>query len=418
MHVGYVLKKYPRLSETFILNEILGLEETGVRVSIMSLRLPDDGRFHGALSQVAADVRYLPHQGAAPLLEAMEAVTSSGPGAELRLERALAFVSRLPFARRASVLLQGLCLADLARRDGINHLHAHFMTVAAHTCYVAHLISDVSFSITAHAKDIYRESVDRAVFSQIAAAGRVVTVCEANRAFIESQLLTVSGASVEVVYNGLPDMPTEPGAGPATREPGLILAVGRLVEKKGFDVLIDACSRLRTAGKRFRCRIIGEGDAGDALRQQVVERGLVSHVSIEGARSREDVLDAMRRARVLAAPCVVGADGNQDALPTVILEAQAMGLPVVATPVGGIPEMLADGEQGLLVSQRDPDALAEGLTRMLEFAPGEWTRMSESGRRNVQLRFSREQTLPRLLALFRDCAGTPEARGDEVRCTQ
>lgn len=260
LRVGYVLKKYPRLSETFILNEILGLESSGVDVSVFSLRLPDEGRFHRELASVRADVTYLAPPGSMATLSAFEALAASNPGAGARLVRALAFLNKLPAARRTSILVQALNLTAAIRERHIDHLHAHFMTVAAHTCYVAHLISGVGFSVTAHAKDIYRHGVDADVFTEVAAgATRVVTVCEANRRFIEQELLVTAGANVEVIYNGIPL--EEFDAVPVTvRSANEILAVGRLVEKKGFDLLVRACARLRDEGVPFSCRIIGDGD--------------------------------------------------------------------------------------------------------------------------------------------------------------
>lgn len=199
--VGYVLKKYPRLSETFILDEILGLESSGIDVSIYSLRFPDEPRFHADLAQVNGLVQYLSLFGSAGTMEAFRTLRELGEEAWQGLDRALAFLEFLPPERRASLLVQGLNLAALVGRQSIDHLHAHFMTVAAHTAYLAHLFTGVPFSVTAHAKDIYRETVDPVVFRQIGrAANAVITVCEANRIHIR-EILEGEGR-VELVYNG------------------------------------------------------------------------------------------------------------------------------------------------------------------------------------------------------------------------
>jgi colanic acid/amylovoran biosynthesis glycosyltransferase len=399
--VGYVLKKYPRLSETFILDEILGLEATGVDVSVFSLRLPDEGRFHGDLGRVRAGVRYLPDVGSSSSLQAFRALWSLKERGLDGLGSALRFLDRLPPDRRARLLVQALHLAGQASREGLQHLHAHFMTVAAQTAYLAHLFTGVPFSVTAHAKDVYRETLDPAVFRQIAtAATAVVTVCRANRRYIEDRILA-GGGRVEVVYNGvdLERLRADVGA----RERGLILGVGRLVPKKGYHVLVEACRVLADRGVDFRCLIVGDGEERARLLEQRQRLGLSDRVHLPGAASREEVLSLMRRARVLAAPSVTGPDGNRDALPTVLLEALALGLPVVSTPVGGIPEIVDPGVHGLLVPEGDPVALTEALAAALR-DDARWTRMAEAGPCRAAERFDRSKTLGALIEVFRRSA--------------
>lgn len=391
--VGYVLKKFPRLSETFILSEILGLERHDVEVSVHSLRLPDDGRFHGELRRLRATVDYLPAFGQASVYAALRATKGPLP------ERLFHFLGRLPENKRGGLLVQALQLADTVRRQRLDHLHAHFMTIAAHTAYAVHLLTGVSFSVTAHAKDIFRHTVDREVFREVAAAAvGIVTVSDDNRRFIREQLLgSDPQGKVVRVYNGIALDEIEPrtnGAAP------LVLAVGRLVEKKGFHVLLQALGRLARAGVPVRAEIVGEGDERLSLEAQRRDLGLEDLVSLPGALPREAVLERMRRARVLAAPCVTGADGNRDALPTVVLEGLAVGLPPVATRLGGIPEMVEDGRNGLLVAEGDVAALAGAIARLIRDDPL-WERLSAAGRPTIAERFDRRATVPQLLTVFR-----------------
>ena len=397
--VGYVLKKYPRLSETFVLNELLGLERLGVDLTVYSLRLPDDGRFHADLARLRAPVRYLPPFNSHSVLDAIRAL--AGPADAGGLGAALAFVERLPAGDRASTLVHGLHLAGLVADDGIEHLHVHFMNAAAHAAHVAHVLSGVPYTLTAHAKDIWMDSVDAAVWADVAgAAAAVVTVCDVARDHVAAHLAPASTRVVRI-YNGLP-LEDYDGAGPVTacrQGPGRVVAVGRLVEKKGFDVLLEACAILARGKTDFECVIVGDGDQGEALRQQADRLRLGRFVRFVGAAPRHEVLRQLREATVLAAPFVTAADGNRDALPTVVLEAMALGVPVVASPVGGVPEMITHGIEGLLVPEGDVEALAAATRRLLR-DPELGARMGEAGTRTVKTRFAHEQTLPALLGTF------------------
>lgn len=277
--VGYVLKKFPRLSETFILNELLGLEQLGLDIDVLSLQPADDEPRHAALSELRARVAEVAGNRTATM-EQLLARLGDEAGAEA-VGRAEALLARLPAGRERRVLARGMAIADTVRERGIVHLHAHFLTVAAHTAYIAHLATGVPFTVTAHAKDVYRHGVDPWIFSEISAAAQaVITVCEANREYIVERLVD-DRARVEVIHNGLPL-----GALPAmdaVRDPRLVLGVGRLVEKKGFDELIAACARLRDIGRPFRCVIVGEGDRRAALEEQIRAESLSGLVQLRGS---------------------------------------------------------------------------------------------------------------------------------------
>jgi glycosyltransferase involved in cell wall biosynthesis len=178
-----------------------------------------------------------------------------------------------------------------------------------------------------------------------------------------------------------------------------VLAVGRLIEKKGFADLIRACALLRAEGCDFRCRIVGKGGLREALRDLIHELELEEHVELSGPMPREVLLEQYRRATVLVAPCVVGSDGNRDGLPTVITEAMALGVPVVATDVTGIPELVEDGRTGLLVRQRDPRALAAAIRRVLGDPDGARS-LARAGRERVEERFDLRTNVAELRTLL------------------
>jgi glycosyltransferase involved in cell wall biosynthesis len=359
--IAYLLKMYPRFSETFVLAELLELERQGVRLHVFSLKKPDDGVFHADVSRLRARVTYLPE----PLLDP-RAYASAHRELFAREPRRFAGALGSALARhRASALkhfLRAGYIAPLLRRHGITHVHAHFASAPTAVALHLHRLTGMSYSFTAHAKDIYIDGIDRtALESKLRSARFVVTVSDFNR-----RHLSAYAGSNEIVriYNGL-DLERFSPNGVQPDEPPLVLAVGRLIEKKGFADLVRACEVVRRRGRTFRCAIVGKGPLERELRALVRELGVEDVVELTGPQPREQLLELYRRASVVAAPCVVGSDGNRDGLPTVLVEAMALGVPVVSTDVTGIPELVEDGRTGLLVPQRDCEALANALDRVL-----------------------------------------------------
>jgi len=378
VRIGYVLKMYPRFSETFIVNEVLATEAAGTAVEIFSLRPPADGRFHESLADVRAPVTYLRHSG----LRARE-VWAALSEARAELPALPGCLDELLDAPVVDAV-QALELARAVRARGITHLHAHFASVATTVARLASLLTGVPFSFTAHAKDIFHESVDSAdVARKLADASAVVTVSDFNLAFLR-ETYGDAAAAVERIYNGL-DLERFPYSSPVNR-PQVIAAGGRLVEKKGFTDLVDAVALLVAEGRALQVDLVGTGPLEAALREQVSARRLDGVVRMHGALPQGRVRRVVSNAAAFAAPCVVGSDGNRDGLPTVLLEAMALGTPCVATPVTGIPEVVLDGCTGLLVPESDPTRLAAVLGRLLDDADLR-VRLAEPARARIEADF-------------------------------
>jgi colanic acid/amylovoran biosynthesis glycosyltransferase len=292
--------------------------------------------------------------------------------------------------------VQAVRLAELVRERGIGHLHAHFASVATTVARLASLLSGVPYSFTAHAKDIYHESVEpEDLRRKLADAHHVVTVSDYNLAHLR-ETYGPDADRVHRVYNGL-DLTDATWSDPADRPP-LVVAVGRLVEKKGFDVLLDALALLHQRHPEVRAVIAGDGALAGDLQAQRDRLGLQSVVDLPGPLPQTQVRDLLARAAVFAAPCVVGPDGNRDGLPTVLLEAMAAGAPAVSTDVTGIPEVVRDDETGLLVPQHDPVRLAEAIERLVTDRPL-GSRLSRAARALVESSFDvhvQAQSLRRL----------------------
>jgi glycosyltransferase involved in cell wall biosynthesis len=390
--VGYVVKRYPRYSETFIVNEILAHEAAGLYIEIFSLYPPNDDHFQDAISQVRAPVTYLTPYGlkAADFWSALRDASDAMPGVwyDLQLARNEEDVRDV---------YQALLLARAARQRGIGHLHAHFATSATTVVRLAAQFAGIPYTFTAHAKDIFHESVQSEdLRNKLRDASAVVTVSEFNLQHLR-ETFGAAADRVRRIYNGI-DLDHFPFTPSEERSP-LVVGVGRLVEKKGFADLVDACALLARKGVDFRCIIVGTGELENEIRKRIEQQGLADRVQLVGPKPQCEVIKLVSSAAVLAAPCVVGADGNRDGLPTVLLEAMALGTPCVATDVTGIPEVLRHEETGLMVPQRDPQQLAASIERLLDDAALRLN-LATAARRLVEEEFSVHRNAARLRQLF------------------
>jgi colanic acid/amylovoran biosynthesis glycosyltransferase len=401
--IGYVLKRFPRLSETFVAAELIELERQGEELTVFAVSRAEEPIRHAFVDELRAPVVYLPYR---PLRE------------PLRVARALARVLRRDgrgWLRAASYclwpprrkglrrLLQATVLREEMKRARIDHAHAHFATAAARLANLAWRMGGPGYSVTAHAKDIYHEEVRvEHLRDKLAPARFVVTVSSAGRDHLDA-LLGLDG-KLEVVPNSV-DLrrigPARNGPG----EPGLVLTVARLVEKKGLRDLVEACALLQRrptpAAAGLQLEVVGGGPLQSELRETAERLGVSARFL--GPLPQEDVLERYRRASVYCLPCVVAESGDRDGLPTSVLEAMALGVPVVTTAVSGLPEAVIDGHTGLLVPEHDPEALAAAIERLL--MDGKLAaRLAAQARRHVEERYVLERSVARLRTLFREVA--------------
>ncbi|MCB1955974.1 MAG: glycosyltransferase family 4 protein [Rhodocyclaceae bacterium] len=383
--VGLLVKIYPKLSETFILEEILGLERLGEELHIFAMQAPTDAIHHDAVSQVEAPVTYIPEAtvgNAWSLVMAHLGLMLYRPGRYLSGIRAA-------LSRRGGLadFVRAGWLAHNLLRKGIRHLHTHFISRPAD---IAELVAKlgVPFSISAHAKDIYL-SDPQDLQRKLKAARFTVTCTEYNR---ETLARIAPGADIQRMYHGVDAHRFCREHDHDTCAQPLILAVGRLREKKGFDTLIEACRRLALRGLDFRCEIVGYGEEYARLQQQIEREGLLGRVRLAGKLPREGVIERYNRAAVFVQPSRIGQDGDRDGIPNVLLEAMAMELPVVSTRVSGIPEVVRHEQTGLLIDPDRPADLAEAIARLMADAPLR-ARLGQAGREAVQTHFDNDRNL-------------------------
>lgn len=363
LKVGYILKMFPRLSETFILNEILELERQGVEVEVFSLMAPGDGRFHGSLSELKLTIEYV-------LREKPESywdkLSKFPPGIVPSMDRwqlAVDFLREHSIPKELDMLLRAIFIGAEARMRGVQHFHAHFATISTRMAALVNILYDIPFSFTCHAKDIFRETVNRNLFRDLTdRCAFAITVSDFNRKYILDNTPGIDAEKVKRLYNGINmdffEVPTD--RGPLGAEKPKIISVGRLVPKKGFDILLQSIQLLTEEGMDLEVNIIGDGDDQEKLYQMNQRLGLENKVRFLGALPIEEVRRHCSEATMMALACIPDADGNMDALPTVLLEALALDLPAVSTTLTGCPEILAEGT-GELVEPGNARALADGI---------------------------------------------------------
>lgn len=402
--VAYILGRFPQASQTFIAREVRGLTRAGLPMQIFALgrRAPDV--LEEADRAWYAEVRFAPFFLAPRVLAANVGRALRAPG---RYVRTLFTLLALPHRPRILVLraialfMTGAWIArTIERAGGCRQVHAHFALAQTEVAMAVAGLLDVPFSFTAHARDIY--ATPSALEEKMRAARVVVTCTGYNVSHLRGLCPELPDSHIQLVHHGV-----DVDAASRIAEqrdvdagtPTVILAAGRLIDKKGFDTLSDACAVLRGRGVSFACRIFGTGPLMTELRRRVEAAGLAASVDLPGWAPAGQLLDEMGRAAVFAMPSRVAAGGDRDGIPNVVLEAMAAGLPVVATNVSGIPEAVSHETTGLLVEPDDVTVLAGALERVLIDAALS-ARFGAAARARIREEFTLEVASSRLIALF------------------
>jgi glycosyltransferase involved in cell wall biosynthesis len=401
--VTFVLKGYPRLSETFIAQEILALEQHGLDIRIVSLRHPTDAQVHPVNRDISAPVLYLPeylYQEPWRVLRAWWRARRL-PGYARARAAWRADYRRDRTANRGRRWGQALVLADELPRD-VQRLHAHFLHTPASVTRYAALMHEIAWTCSAHAKDIWT-SPDWELGEKLDAARWTVTCTRVGRDRLAG--LARQRDRVHLVYHGLDLSRFEPpGTARPSRDgsdadaPVELLTVGRAVEKKGLDILLDALAQL-PAGLHWRWHHVGGGELLGELEAHARALDIAARVVWHGAKAQEFVLGLYRACDMFVLPCRVARDGDRDGLPNVLMEAASQGLVCVSTPVSGVPELLEDGETGVLVEAENAGALAGAIVRLAR-DPELRRHLGDRAQARVRAAFDHQGGIARLLELF------------------
>ena len=368
--LGMILKGYPRISETFISNEIRLLEELGFAIHLFSMRQPREDFTHESVKKIRARVDYLPETLLKPLPRLLYhnlILASKRPRVyAAALKTAMRRFLRTHKSATIKHLFQAGYLANrLLPASGVTHLHAHFAHSPTSVAMFTSQLTGLPFSFTAHAKDIYT-SDPRQLREKIELSRFVVTCTEYNH----RHLLEISDGHktpIHRIYHGI-DADLFSGncaeqQNPA--QPYRILTIARLTAKKGLPTVLRALKLLTDKGLSINHILIGDGDDRDMILALVNELGLTSVTRWLGAQPHHEVLEHYRNTDLFVLGCEVASNGDRDGIPNVLLESMAVGVPVVATDISAIPELVENGVSGLLVPPRKPERLAEAMQRML-----------------------------------------------------
>lgn len=414
MTVAYISQGFPSLTTTFVYREVLALQRLGLKVRPISTWRPKRESLSNEALRLVDETFYIfPLRWPALLLAHMRYLLTR-PARYLGALLRVTLLNRESLAHRLRSLghfVYAVLAAEEVERCGAQHVHADFALNAATVAMIAAQLTGRPFSFAAHAADIFVNPV--LLREKIAAARFVTPISHYNG----ERLMAVAGHpaaahKMHVVHCGLDlsqfalDAERVPPARP------LVLSVGRLVEKKGFRYLIEACHRLRARGYDFECAIVGGGPEEAALRALIDQFGLADRVQLTGALPQERVRELLRQATIFALPCVVGRDRDQDGIPVVLMEAMALKVPVISTRLSGIPELIRDGQNGLLVPPSDSAALADALARVLDHPTFAGT-LAQAGRATIEREFNVDRSAAQLMALLQEATRSRMAFADE-----
>jgi colanic acid/amylovoran biosynthesis glycosyltransferase len=387
MSLGYLFERFPRFTQTFCAREVVQLYRQDLRVPVFSIYRPNE-----PIPQIAGmdevDVRYLPST-KNPVLIAQAHLFSP------RLQKIWVAGGDRRDKRRYR---EAIYLGPKLRSAGITHLHVHFASIAAHTAWWLKRLFGITYSFTGHANDIFcpRPEHRISLSEVVKEASFIVAVTDYSANRLKKEF-PEAAAKIFRVYNGL-DISLFRTANPEI-QPLRIISVGRLIEKKGWPYLIETCALLRDKKIQFDCRIIGEGPDASDLQQLIRSRQLEEKILLTGPKTQSEIIDLLEKSSLFVLPAIRDRSGDSDNLPTVLVEALASGLPVVSTDIAGIPEIVEQGRNGLLVPEKDPIALAMAI-QSLSSDQRKLQQFGIASRQIAEQTFAQEITVRQLKDLF------------------
>jgi glycosyltransferase involved in cell wall biosynthesis len=401
MDVAYILLRFPHQTETFVAEEIRQVQNLGVKVHIFSLLSPMRDLIHPVSAELLPQVRYVPGIHSPSIWWAQLHYLIKTPGQYIKLLWVL-LTQPAPeifsFPKRLITFIKSVWLARELKQSPLQLVHTHFAWLSAAACITVSQLLDVPFTVTAHAFDIYSLRNDLLVLTT-KLADRVVTISEYNKRAILEKSDTLEVQQIEVIHCGIDLDNFQVNDRDPANQAFQITSVGSLIEKKGHEYLIRACGELETRGINFHCVIIGDGLLRQTLNELIQDLNMEDKVVLVGTQSQTWVREILKKSDLFVLACVVAKGGGRDGIPVSMMEALAMEVPVVSTTVSGIPELIKHEITGLLVSERDSNALADAISRLALDKPFRQN-LARRGRTLIEREYNTTTNTSRLVELF------------------
>jgi len=398
--IGYIMSRFPHLSETFILREMTELEKHGWQVELYPLIFQEQPVIHAEAKPWIPRVHRLPFAGPA-VLSANSLALLKSPAKYSRNLGQLLWENRTSlnfFVRAVALFPKAVYAAQLMEQNGVTHIHAHYATHPALVAWLIHRLTGLSYSITVHAHDIFVRTAMLA--TKLREASFIAAISEYNRDYLAETVGPWVKDKIQIVHCGIvPELYQSAAGAPKPGERFEIMSIGSLQPYKGHPYLIEACTLLRDRGLSLRCRIIGGGEERPRLERMIRELKLEAVVELLGPQPQEEVARLLPTVHCYVQPSIITPSGKMEGIPVALMEALACALPVVATSISGIPELVRPGETGYLVPPADGPALAEALAAVYA-QPAEAAQMGQAGQLLVKQEFELQANVRRLSSLF------------------
>ena len=397
--IGYIVSRFPKISETFILDEILDLKRRGLEIEIFSLLKEQESKVHHDAAALMPNVHYAAWR-SKDFWAAQFHWLSQKPSLYFRSwwKAVRGNLCSLTFLLRALFIVPAAAyFALLLKERKIDRVHAHWATHPALAAYIIHQLTGIRYSVTAHAHDIY---VNKSMLKEkLSSSDFIVTISQYNATLLTEYASELAG-KIHVIHCGIdPEVFTPAAISPDRGNPFTILCIASLNDYKGHRFLIDACANLKQHGITFRCLLAGEGPERRSIEAQISRLGLQGYVELLGWQKREEIYRLMRQANVMVLPSIVTENGKQEGIPVALMEAMAMEVPVVATTISGLAELVDHGTNGLLVPEKNSGALAAALYLIFKERDAS-VEMAKAGRAKVLTDFNLHLNAGRLYRLF------------------
>ena len=401
--IAYIVSRFPKLTETFILYEILAVEGEGMQVELYPLQRERAQTTHPEAADLVERAHFTPLL-SLPILQAHLYFLLRKPGTYLttlwRLLRAN-WGSQRYFVGALAFFPKAVYLARTMAAENIQHIHAHFASHPAAVAYVIHRLTDIPYSFTAHGSDLHRDR--HMLREKVKEAAFTTTISNYNKDVILAECGNEFSEQVKVIHCGVDtDFFSMNGHDEclAQSKPPTVLCVGTLHEVKGQSYLLKACQLLHSRGLEIECQLVGDGPDRPILEQEAMQLGIDDLAHFHGSQVREGVVALLQGADIIAAPSVPSSDGRREGIPVALMEAMAVGKPVVASHLSGIPELVEDGRTGFLVAPGDTTALARALEHLCH-NPALRQQMGDAGRARITAEFDLYTNAARLVKCFR-----------------